>query len=61
MVYQFQQEQNLTDMYLDQLNSGDVYTRRDAAIAKDEKIKFLCKNFKTTQLKNYLDGLIANF
>ncbi|CAF0926976.1 unnamed protein product [Brachionus calyciflorus] len=60
LVNQFQKEQSLTDMLIDQLNSGDVYVRRNKVISRDEKIKFLCKNYKLNDLANFLNGLMAN-
>ena len=59
LVQHFRLEQNLTDVLIDQLESGDKYQRRTAAIERDEKIKFLCVNYSKNKLFTFLNNISA--
>ncbi|CAF1048125.1 unnamed protein product [Brachionus calyciflorus] len=47
-------EQNYTDIIIDQLESGDCYEKKKKQLIKDNKIKFLCNNYKSEKILEFI-------
>lgn len=61
LLHQFRLEQNLTDVLLDQLESGDVYKKRNKASVLNDHLKFLCESYDSKNILDFLDKISTNF
>jgi len=57
IIQQFRLEQKNTEVLYAQLESGDVYHRKQSEVDKRQKIKEILKNYKKQDLLGFLDSL----